>query len=193
MIDFASFEEVKELLEKLKIVNSRMGELDLIKLYTFAKNVPENGVIVDIGTFHGSSAFAMALGSDPSVHVYTVDPFDDPAFYRIRKEFGLEDRVIFYKKTGEEVSKDWDIPIDMLFIDAIHNYDGVKQDLGFFGVHVKKGGLILAHDYYLYNGIREAIDESVANGFMEKLEIYDSIDKKDKEPKIMGLFVGRKL
>jgi len=39
-----------------------------------------------------------------------------------------------------------DRPIDFLFIDGDHSYDGVKQDFEMYGALVRPGGLIALHD-----------------------------------------------
>jgi predicted O-methyltransferase YrrM len=184
-----TFEEV---IKQTENMNALLGEEDKAILYNYAVLVPENGVIVDIGTCAGGSSLIMALASDPSVKITTIDPNPNDNFKRDRKEWGLEDRVTYLKQTSEDVATEWDgTPIDLLFIDGIHSYWGVKVDLEGLGKFVKKGGIIIAHDHKLYPGIEDAMEEAVKNGFIEKVEAVESYYRDD--PRIIGIYVGRRI
>ena len=50
------------------------GELDII--YEWAKTVPENGVILELGSLFGRTAMAFVEGSHPSTKIYCVDKFN---------------------------------------------------------------------------------------------------------------------
>jgi hypothetical protein len=64
--------------------------------------------------------------------------------------------------------------IDIVFIDAEHTYDGVKQDIKIWEEKVRKGGVISGHDYDHPNfpGVKNAVDEWCAirnyNLYVEK-------------------------
>ena len=51
--------------------------------------------------------------------------------------------------------------IDIVFIDAEHTYDGVKQDIEIWEAKVRKEGVIAGHDYDHPNfpGVKNAVDE----------------------------------
>jgi predicted O-methyltransferase YrrM len=55
----------------------------------------------------------------------------------------------------------WSEPIDFLYIDADHSYEGVSADLEAWVPHVKSGGLILGDDYgnRIYPDVKVAWDE----------------------------------
>jgi len=55
----------------------------------------------------------------------------------------------------------WNEPIDYLYVDADHSYDGVVADLWAWVPHVKPGGLILGDDYghRAFPGVKQAWDE----------------------------------
>lgn len=59
----------------------------------------------------------------------------------------------------------WSGPIDFLYIDADHSYDGVLADLATWVPHVKPGGLIVGDDYdnAIYPGVKRAWDEYERN------------------------------
>lgn len=55
--------------------------------------------------------------------------------------------------------------LDAIYIDACHTYDAVSKELALARTRVKKGGLILGHDYqcldgqYDFSGVKKAVDE----------------------------------
>ena len=180
--------KVEKRMERVKVLNT---EEERGAFARYASEVPEDGVIVDIGTAAGGSAFVFALTSPLNAKVYTIDPSKNEDFLRLRKEWGLEDKLTFIEKTSEEVAKGWDKEIDLLFIDGIHNYLGVMNDFNWFFPSVKKGGIIIFHDYFLYgNTIGVAVDEICSGGKVEKVEIIDSCFKEDVRT---GMYIARKL
>jgi glycosyltransferase involved in cell wall biosynthesis len=52
----------------------------------------------------------------------------------------------FTQKLSDEVAKEWEREIDILFIDGDHTFDQVKKDFDNFSPYVRKGGFILFHD-----------------------------------------------
>jgi len=56
----------------------------------------------------------------------------------------------------EVVKKQFDKPIDILFIDGDHKYEGAKKDFEMYVPLVKKGGLIIMHDTV---NIREGVKD----------------------------------
>jgi len=183
-----TFEEV---LDKVKTVKAYLTEEDKKILYEYAGQVGDNGLIVDIGTAFGGSAFIMTISSKPSVKVITIDPIDNEFFKSFHNSLPEKDKLSYMKMTSLEAAYSWDKKeIDLLFIDGVHNYNGVSNDLLSWGTLVKTNGIILAHDYYLYDGIRNALEDAVLNGFMEKLDVVDGYFQNEKR---IGMFIGKKL
>jgi len=53
-----------------------------------------------------------------------------------------------------------DESLDMVYIDAIHAYDGVHDDILAWIPKVKKGGFLCGHDYeHRFPGVKQAVDE----------------------------------
>jgi hypothetical protein len=55
-----------------------------------------------------------------------------------------------------------DNSIDVVFIDACHTYECVKEDIAAWLPKVKIGGILAGHDYSWSDDVRRAVDESVA-------------------------------
>ena len=80
---------------------------------------------------------------------------------RAMVEAGVSANVRLIPAMTREAAKYWSTPIDFLYVDADHSYDGVWADLTVWYPHVKPGGLIVGDDYAssIYPGVKEAWDE----------------------------------
>src|SRR3990167_4064119 len=177
-----TFEEVEKVMEGVNYLNS-LEERQAF--YKYAKQVPDGGTILDIGTAAGGSAVVFALASKPKVKVYTIDPMVNTTFQDLLKRTEIGKKVHYLITTSEEAV----VPgkIDLMFIDGIHSYQGVTDDFNHFHGQMKPGGVVMFHDYYLYNNtIGKAVDDIVAGGLVKKLEIVDSLYHKEIRT---GLFI----
>lgn len=54
-----------------------------------------------------------------------------------------------------------DASIDLVFIDADHEYEGVRDDIAAWAPKVRPGGILAGHDYDQpdFPGVRKAVDE----------------------------------
>ena len=113
------------------------------------------GVYVEVGTFHGASAYAASQNADI---VHTIDIYDwQPKVYG--------DKVTFYKGTSVDYAQHLLMPfIDVLFIDGSHEEDSVRKDCDALIPLVKKGGIIMFDDYNVNNpasGVYPAVNEAI--------------------------------
>lgn len=184
-----NFLKVKEL---TKGVNALLCEKDEEALYRYASKVKNGGLIVDIGTAAGGSAFIMALASKPDVSVITIDPVVNINFILDRGKLGLDRKITFINETSKSAFRSWNSKkIDMLFIDGVHNYDGVMNDFNTFGSMVNFGGIIAIHDIFLYeNTIGKAVKDLVNTNKIKLIEIIDDLYKAEKR---VGMFIGEKI
>lgn len=184
--------KLPEILEKINSIIILLCPKDEEALYKYASQVPEGGWIIDIGTAAGGSAFIMGLASKPSVLLNTIDPNFNENVPRNIKEFGLEEKVIYVQSTSADFSKLLkEDSVDMLFIDGVHNYDGVMDDFNNYYQKVKKGGIIAFHDVLLYDDtIGKAVKEIIASGKVKELETIKDIYQDER---LIGLTVTKKL
>jgi predicted O-methyltransferase YrrM len=144
----------------------REGLQDLIS------NIPNKGTMIEIGTFTGESTilfgdhFEKVIGIDPMLQDYDKqDPTSNFNFNEVLDMF--IDRTKDYKniqlitKTSDDAVLDFnDESFDFIYIDGIHQYENVKQDIINYLPKVKKGGVIGGHDYgNSWPGVRQAVDE----------------------------------
>jgi predicted O-methyltransferase YrrM len=117
-------------------------------------------VCVEIGSARGRSTcfIGIALKRLGHGHLYAIDPHESTAWsdvnatdtYReLRRNLhasGVENQVTIVRKYSPDAAKTWTIPIDLLFIDGDHSYEGVKRDWDLFAPHVSEFGVVVFHD-----------------------------------------------
>ena len=144
----------------------REGLLDLIK------ELKDKGSMVEIGTFTGESTvifgdhFEKVIGIDPMLEDYDQqDPTSKFNFNQVLDMFNNRTKeynnISLIKKTSDDAVKELDgETYDFVYIDGIHQYKNVKQDIINYLPLVKKGGYIGGHDYgEPWPGVKVAVDE----------------------------------
>lgn len=131
-------------------------------------------VCVELGTWQGASAIPVARsirrwgGTLTCVDTWggtvegetTDQPWMLLSCVRNMTQAGVTGNIKLIASTTDEAARWWTEPIDYLYIDANHSYEGVMSDLLKWVPHVKPGGLILGDDYGsdLYPGVKLAWD-----------------------------------
>lgn len=131
-------------------------KLDTHEHLAFLKSVAK-GNVLEIGVHCGMSTTALLAGvEEQGGHVWSVDVH--PAC-RYIQHYGNPNWTFFCPWAGDEVKPD--LPLDVLFIDGDHGYEGVMRDLAQWGHMVRSGGVILLHDADTpsFPGVRKAIEE----------------------------------
>lgn len=137
--------------------------------------------IIEIGVFAGRSAVYMAekikeLGL--KVQFDAVDHFNGSGEHQSElskyppdelyntclqnvKNRGVENYINVIRKESIEFSKTCeDGTYDFIFVDAAHDYNGVKLDLAAWTPKLKTGGIIAGDDYHsAWSGVIKAVDE----------------------------------
>lgn len=151
------------------------GFLDPIEercLQWAAAQTPVGGTIVEIGSYHGKSAVNLAYSvrkHGKSAKIYCVDTWrneniefaKDVDVYQhfLDNTVQFRDDITTLRGRSEEVGAAWDRgPIDVLFVDGDHSFEGVTADIRAWVPRVKTGGLLLFHDSDL-EGVRRGINE----------------------------------
>lgn len=148
------------------------GEL----LYNLAKNCTGEGVIVEIGSWKGKSTIWLGKGSlkGEKVKVYAIDPHTGSSEHK--KAYGkvwtfeefshniknaqLDDVVIPIVKTSEKAAKNFDDPVEFIFIDGAHEYELVKLDFELWFPKLINGGTMAFHDT-MAPGPKKVVEESL--------------------------------
>jgi predicted O-methyltransferase YrrM len=105
--------------------------------------------VLEIGTARGGTFFMFCQVADPSARLVTID-LELPPFV---STFGRHGQKILAIE-GDSRALDVETkamaflgrPIDFLFIDGDHSYEGVGGDFELYSPHVRDGGWIAVHD-----------------------------------------------
>jgi predicted O-methyltransferase YrrM len=151
------------------------------RLAELAAGVPSTQAIVEIGSYAGRST-RWLIDSGTKALITCVDPWvgqnghykPDTAmdvFLRVTRG-----RVVALRASSKRVASQWVSPLGLVFVDARHEYDSVRQDFECWGAHVARGGWIALHDYsHAFPGAVKAIDESHDPEIWEDPEVVGSL------------------
>lgn len=165
--------------EKISIRNAKFAKIGLQDMCDYI-GLPIKSKMLEIGCYVGDSTEIFAKNYD---NIVCIDPWkngydeNDDSSHRIDMKI-IEaqfdelckqyDNIHKNKMTSEEffILHDnycqgrMDI-FDMIYIDGLHTYDGVKADMEMYINLVKPGGWLCGHDYGSRNhpGVKIAVDE----------------------------------
>lgn len=180
-LNLQALEEIAQVNRMTREVDGWLTELEGAALYIAAKHCIGNGVIVEIGSFKGKSTTWLASASKKANRglVYAIDnhlgslehqaggkyashmPPEGTTEFVFRKNIrdaGLENWVKPIISTSLDALKSWSYPIKLLFIDADHAYQAVRDDFLSWEKYVVLGGLIVFHDVDRWNGSSKILD-----------------------------------
>jgi predicted O-methyltransferase YrrM len=137
-------------------------------LHWLAGKVPKHGLALEVGSFKGKSACFIASGLDPSAHLACVDTWHNDAMTYdapsdvmldfLRNASQYPGVIETHRGRSSEVAANWTRPIDFLFIDGDHSYEGCRMDVEAWLAFVKPGGWVAFHDSS-EEGVARAISE----------------------------------
>lgn len=149
---------------------------------------------LEVGTAWGGMFFAHAAAASPGAHVIAIDAFPRESVDAMTTRFrGLArpgQRVTCVwrdshdESTAATVAAALDGPLDLLFLDGDHSFDGVARDFALYEPLVRRGGLIALHD------IDAAASEGVPAFWREVRERYEHREIVDRRHPPGGLGIG---
>ncbi|MDD5476226.1 MAG: class I SAM-dependent methyltransferase [Syntrophales bacterium] len=174
------FRAVRLMEEENRNGNVRISELGIIA--ALAAECPDDTNIFEIGTFDGRTTLNMALQSPPSCRVYTLDlPPDQETRYDLdegdrhmvnKPESGSRYRKYMASRPGVagKISQlygdsavfdytPWENSCSLVFVDGSHAYDYARSDTWAAMKLVRKGGVVVWHDYGIWEGVTRALEE----------------------------------
>lgn len=116
--------------------------------------------VAEIGVWYGRTS--SVLLSNNNIHLFAVDTFEGSEehqdelkgktfqddYVNTIKKLGCEKRVSVIKGESTKIAKDFkNDNFDLIFIDAAHDYENVKNDILAWTPKLKSGGLMILHDW----------------------------------------------
>ncbi|MGI9028518.1 MAG: class I SAM-dependent methyltransferase [Ilumatobacteraceae bacterium] len=167
---------VEEALAATADVDGWMTEGQGRMLFDAAARCPEDGRIVEIGSFRGRSTIVLAMAAAPGVEVVAIDPHagndrgpqeiagfaaeaqtDRAVFEANLVGAGVAARVRHLAAFSDVALGDVDGPIDVLYVDGAHRYGPARADLRDWGAKLAPFGTLLIHDSFSSIGVTLAI------------------------------------
>jgi predicted O-methyltransferase YrrM len=132
----------------MKSGQSQLWKEEIEVLNKLASKVPENGMIVEIGTAQGGSALLFYRATKgKNISIYSCDIAPSPQAFTTLKGTGVQ----IVKKSSVQFAREWpnvvDRQIDFLFIDGSHTFEAVYLDFHSWVKYMKPNGLLVFHDY----------------------------------------------
>jgi len=169
---------LKQLGEDLRSLSPRykfglLTPSDMIVLHHVAESLPDNSIILEVGSFLGGSAAIMSH-ANPTAKVYSIDKFDDAVEVSRKGQDRIDlvtaalgpnvpwtvdtvqnsvkdyPNIKFLKGSSPYDFQDWDIEIDLYYEDGNHKLPTIRDNLQFWCDKLKPRGLIMCHDYRPY-------------------------------------------
>lgn len=128
MIDFTH--------EELIAKPGSFSAFDMEIMYDKVKDLTENDVYLEVGVQYGRSLDFVRRNS--KAQVFGIDITNEL--------YQPVEGATFITKASNEAVKDWKLPINVLFIDGDHSFEGCADDFNNFAPFVVSGGWILFHD-----------------------------------------------
>lgn len=150
--------------------------------------------VAEVGSYCGRSTVVLggvvrAVGG-PEDRVFAIDPHEgsvgaagaglvsvEPTLDRFRRTIantGLDDIVTEVVARAEDTVLD--VPLNLLFVDGLHDYASVCGDITQFEGSLVPGGLLACHDCAdYYPGVKRAVGDLVATGAYELIRQVDSL------------------
>lgn len=163
-----------------------------ITLADFARMVPADQEIVELGVFQGRTALMMAWGArqGEGAHLTGVDawalegntygpPFNEEgsrshARYNVQA-LGYSSGITLINDFAVNAAKGWGVkPVGLLFVDDDHSYEGARSAIEAWAPHLADGARIAVDDYGHpdWPGVAQAVDALVDEGFLAPVEIF---------------------
>jgi hypothetical protein len=185
-----NLDEIFEIVGKIPGTAGRKDDY-VSPLIKICEKLPDNAVIVEIGSHYGGSACVFGLKlKDKNVKIYCVDPCfvkDEQRPERYNKyecvlpctldatlsnikRLGLENNITCLPGSSEEILSKWNgEKFDMLYIDGSHTYEDVKIDMLWLQ-HAKDKCILLLDDWI--TGVEKACVEQIVKfpGFTQRTD-----------------------
>lgn len=177
------FEVPPEIWRTIEPLSGFLSAKEAGLLYWAARQCAGISPVIELGAFEGKSTilFARSGCHVHSIDAWTLDIADrsaygilavsaEASFERFQhnlRQAGVDELVTIHRGLTHVIGRGWKLPTRLLFVDAGHTYEDVKDDLNLWAAHVESGGLLLMHDVLgdRFLGVTRAASELLREGW----------------------------
>ena len=136
--------------------------------------------LLEVGTYEGRTTLNLAANAVGGAQVTTVDlPADQNRQLALEvprhlvNATAIPDATLAYRDTpyagrirqvyADSAALDWrslGVPFDVVFLDGCHYYDYAKSDTNNALISLRRGGLLIWHDYGMIEDVSRVVDET---------------------------------
>lgn len=158
---------------------------DVEVLQGLVRSLGENPQVLEVGTYAGATAIAMAQAG---ALVTCVDHFGGSdwltgpagkldvhaALQRNAERCGVADKLGIHIADSLAAAQEYeDGEFDLIYLDAGHEYGDVMRDIAAWRPKVRPGGILCGHDYSVaFPGVIRAVLEEFGNQFTFKARVW---------------------
>jgi predicted O-methyltransferase YrrM len=150
MSDQNAFRPVEEIFEIINAIpENTCGVPQPRFLFDLSLKCKGAGTVVEIGTCAGKSTIALAYAQQTQgrAPIHTIDIVEHDKIKENLSRAGVAAYVNRIIRSSSEVAASWSDPVELLWIDGDHSYNGVLQDIACWADKVLPGGFMAFHDY----------------------------------------------
>lgn len=191
-------------------VEAMSSDPTLKLLQRFAYNATKlgSGTVVEIGAYRGGSTIALALGIQEAGRgkVTSIDPHlpatgiyggnfsqeDHRIYLENLERFGVASWVDHLCTDSRAAANDWTSPIDLLWVDGDHSYEGVASDITLWTSFVRDHGIVIFDDVEPGSEVEAAIRDHLQFSHFQLIEQLDRVVvfQKVSRPRTLYLCAG---
>jgi len=157
--------------EKYNKIFTHLTPEEKLNLLNLSKGLQKNSVLVEIGSYLGASSCYISMGAkNKNNKLYCVDTWQNDAMTEGKRETfdvfkentaDFSDTIRPLRGKSDEVAATFDQQIDFIFFDGDHSYEGIKTDWDKWSPKLKKGAVVIFHDWGWAEGVIKVINEDV--------------------------------
>ncbi len=166
---------MNDIVGKVQWVEGWLHPAEIRTLFKLAKACTGRGAIIEVGSWKGKSTICLASGSRAGrgTKIHAIDPHTGSPehgqtigevwtfteFQNNIKRAGVEDMVLPHVEESVSTAEKFNDPVELAFIDGLHEYEGVKADFDAWFPKVVDGGFMAFHDTTCWPGPLKVVSD----------------------------------
>lgn len=166
-------------------INSYLTPYEKQTLYRAARLLGQGAQLAEIGSFQGGSSCCLAAGvADKNATLHCIDTFmaenmnaeqQRDTYQQFLANTNAYTHIIqVHRGYSYDVVGDFTQPLDLLFVDGDHSWEGVTTDLKLYVPLMKPNGILVMHDT-AYPPVRKALETVVLPAETERIAVLPNM------------------